>query len=261
MNIIQSGNSYENTASNSPKYKCLTTFALKIIALIAMTIDHTGHVIGTDRYNGMVFLSGIIPEDIYLILRAIGRMAFPIYCYLIVEGFFHTRSVTKYSLRLFIFALISQVPYSLASSKELLDFKHPNVFFTLTLGLICVAAIDKCIEIFKESDKPNAVILIPGALITLLLMYVADKINTDYGILGIIIIVSFYLFKDKYIYLFIVIGCATNVLEPGIQMLSLFSLIPIFLHNHKKGPGLKYLFYIYYPAHLLVLYFIFTRMI
>lgn len=243
--------------------KCINTFALKIIAILAMTIDHVGSVIGTDIYLGSLTLSGLIPENIYWILRSIGRLAFPIYCYLIAEGFFYTRNVFKYGARLLAFAVISQIPFSLASQKELISFKHLNVFFTLTLGLICVAVADKCIEKAKASHGNTSAIstLIAGAVFILIIMSLADALGTDYGSLGIIIILTFYFFRDKYIYQFVIIGCATNIMLPGIQMLSLFSLIPIFLHNRRKGPSLKYFFYIYYPLHLLVLYSIFARLV
>lgn len=253
-----------NIGENRPvNLKCINTFVLKIIAIIAMTVDHVGAVIGTDRYLGTLTLSGIIPEDIYWILRSIGRLAFPIYCYLIVEGFFYTRNVFKYGARLLAFAVISQIPFSLASQKELLNLEHLNVFFTLTLGLICVAVADKCIELVKASSRSSSAVsaLLTGAVCILIIMGLADELGTDYGSLGIIIILAFYFFRDKYIYQFIIIGCATNIMMPGIQMLSLFSLIPIFLHNRKKGPSLKYFFYLYYPLHLLVLYGIFTRLI
>lgn len=246
---------------NIEKLKCVNTFGLKLFAIIVMTIDHVGSVIGTDRNGGYFTYSSLIPENVYMILRSIGRMAFPIFCYLIVEGFFYTRSVLRYALRLTIFAAISQLPYGIACRKQPFSLENLNVFFTLALGLICVAIVDKCIEKCKANEKYGILYIVLGIVSSFLIMYAAERLHTDYGQLGIIIILSFYLFRNKHIYQFIAIGYATYLLEPGIQILSLFALIPIWMHNRKKGPGLKYFFYLYYPLHLMLLYFIFEMLI
>ncbi|NLC03985.1 MAG: TraX protein, partial [Tissierellia bacterium] len=96
----------------------MSILILKIIALISMVIDH----------YGAIFQSGI---DIY---RIIGRLAFPIYAFLLVEGYTHTRDVKKYGRRLLIFALVSELPFDLAFYGKL-SFTHQNIFFTLFIGL------------------------------------------------------------------------------------------------------------------------------
>ncbi len=100
----------------------INSFQLKWIAVITMIIDHTGAVLFPDN---MVF-------------RYIGRIAFPIFCFLLVEGFFHTRDVRKYMLRLGLFALISEIPYDLAFRDTVLEFEHQNVFFALLLGVVMI---------------------------------------------------------------------------------------------------------------------------
>ena len=97
----------------------INSFQLKWIAVITMIIDHTGAV--------------LFPDD--MVFRYIGRIAFPIFCFLLVEGFFHTRDVRKYMLRLGLFALISEIPYDLAFRDTVLEFEHQNVFFALLLGV------------------------------------------------------------------------------------------------------------------------------
>ena len=148
----------------------ITGSTLKIIAIVTMFIDHVGAALFEHyQYNflepmGAEFckeaITSKIPwlwadwmgdpaavQNIDLILRAIGRIAFPIFCFLLVEGFLHTRNVKKYLIRLFIFALVSDVPFDLAFFGEI-GLNHQNVFFTLLLGVLALA----CIDYVKKKD-------------------------------------------------------------------------------------------------------------
>ena len=151
--------------------KGITGSTLKIIAIITMFIDHVGAAL-FEQYQYAVLepmgaeyckaaISSKIPwlwadwmgdpvavQNIDMILRAIGRIAFPIFCFLLVEGFLHTRNVKKYLTRLFIFALVSDVPFDLAFFAEI-GLNHQNVFFTLFLGVMALA----CIDYLKHKDK------------------------------------------------------------------------------------------------------------
>ncbi len=151
----------------------ITGSTLKIIAIVTMFIDHVGASL-FEIYISR-FLSPLGPEyceaaitskapwlwadwmgnivtvtNIDMLLRAIGRIAFPIFCFLLVEGFLHTRNVKKYLVRLFIFALISDVPFDLAFFAEI-GLKHQNVFFTLFLGVSALA----CIDYVRHKDKDS----------------------------------------------------------------------------------------------------------
>lgn len=113
---------------------------LKLIALLTMIIDHTG--------AGLIkFMPGIQDTEsiiyaVYWLLRIIGRLAFPIFCFLIVEGISHTRNKYRYALRMFIFGVISEIPFDLALYNSRFDWKHQNVFFTLALGIICLTVFE-----------------------------------------------------------------------------------------------------------------------
>ncbi len=256
----------------------MTTFILKLIAIISMTIDHAGLTIGLKYVNGHYYLSGLIPLETYNILRAIGRIAFPIYCYLIVEGYYHTKNVMKYMLRLLIFALISQVPFSLATFKSATNFSTLNVYFTLFLGLVCVYLADiakKQYYLSKEYLIPNAELYLVGIPIAIILiMILAIFMHTDYDAFGILLILMFYFFRTdvtkpitdrynalKFIWLFISMAVAIYVFVKPSELYALIAMLPIALHNRKKGPSMKYVFYAYYPVHLLVLYGIYTLLI
>ena len=184
--------SLENKIS---RFKCINTFFLKLFAIIIMTIDHVGAIIGTEILEGFSFLtsSNLISQDTYILLRSIGRLAFPIFCYLIAEGFFYTRNVCKYALRLLIFAFVSQIPYSLGIYKTFVNLKKLNVFFTLTLGLILVIIVDKCIELCKEKkDNAKSIIFIIIAILsTLGITHFAAISNSSYEWYGILLVLSF----------------------------------------------------------------------
>lgn len=240
----------------------LNTFWLKIIAIICMTMDHVGVCIGTTYVNGKYYLSGLMTYDTYSFLRTIGRIAFPIFCYLIVEGFFHTRDVLNYAVRLLIFALISQIPFSLMTRRDPLDFSmNLNVYFTLFLGLVTIATIDHFRKLYKKNTINLPVLIILGAVTVLCTTTFAETIHSDYSSFGVMCIVLFYVFRDKPILLATGLFLAIHFMSNPTELYALIALIPIILHNHKKGPSIKYTFYVYYPVHMLVLYFIYNSMI
>ena len=108
--------------------KCLSNFDLKLIAIITMTIDHIGVVFGTIFYN---------------FLRTVGRLSFPIFAYLLTEGYVHTKSFTKYFLRLLVLAIVSEVIYDYVFFDSFIYLGANNIFFTLALGLLTLFLLDK----------------------------------------------------------------------------------------------------------------------
>lgn len=240
----------------------LSTFWLKIIAIACMTIDHTGLCLGLVYKNESYYLSGFMSYDTYSLMRTIGRLAFPIFCYLIVEGLFYTHDVFLYTLRLFIFAGLSQIPFSLMTKREAFAFEQNlNVYFTLAFGLITIAAIEyfKKLEKKKTINKPIFVLL--SAVVIICSTSFADTINTDYAGYGVLVIIIFYVFKDKPLFITGALAIATYLMSSGVEMYALLAMVPIVLHNHQKGPSLKYIFYMYYPVHMLILYFVSTQVI
>lgn len=206
----------------------LSAFVLKWIAVITMLIDHTGMM--------------LFPQELWL--RCIGRMAFPIYCFLLVEGFFHTSDLRKYETRLFAFALLSEVPFDLARTGSILEYEHQNVFFTLFLGLILIDCISR---IRVEWQR---------MLVAIAIAVIAYMMAVDYGIGGIAIILLFYLFQSRKVLNSIAFGAVNILVYGGLQNYAILSLVPINLYNGKKGPSMKYFFYFFYPIHLLILYWI-----
>lgn len=191
-----------------------------------MALDHTGAV--------------LYPSQIWL--RCLGRIAFPIFCFLIVEGFFHTRDVRRYMGRLGVFALISEIPYDLAFRGVPLEYAHQNVFFTLLIGIGMMILLE------RNREWPVK------AVILLLAMWLAVLIRSDYNFRGVLLIFVFYIFHESR-WLAVTAGGLWNFLYQGvIQKYGVLSVLPLALYNGERGRKMKYFFYIFYPAHLLLLY-------
>lgn len=236
--------------------KIINNNTLKIIAIILMLLDHLW---GT-----------IIPGNQWMTL--IGRMAFPIFAFLIVEGFFHTSDLKKYMKRLFIFGLISEIPFNLIYTGSIIFPFHQNVMFTLLLGLLIINEIDK-LKNTKEIKKK----IIP--ILKIFLFLIISIIGfVDYGVTGVLTIVVFYLFRGfklawigqliSLILLYIVFFEGQSVILNifnyeyflPLQSIGVLSLIFIWLYNGEKGKNnklIKYLFYSFYPVHMLVIYLIY----
>jgi len=217
----------------------MTSFVLKIIALISMLCDHAGYII----------------FDNFPFMNYIGRLSFPIFAYLITEGYIHTSNLKKYFIRLLIFGIISQIPYMLFISTISSDFSL-NILFTLTLGLLAITIYDK----FKNKSFGFIFVIISAIL--------AHLFPFDYGWFGIAVIFIFYIFKQHKIYMNMLFIFTTFLMyifkfaqTQSIEYLFIIlfctlSLIPINLYNGKKGKNIKYFLYIFYPSHLILLYLI-----
>ena len=207
----------------------INSFWLKIIAVTTMLIDHTGAVLFPRIWT----------------LRLIGRLAFPIFAFLLVEGFVHTKDIKKYILRIGIFALLSEIPFDRAFHDTWLEFRRgQNIFFTLGIGLLTLYFISK--------TKNRFLIL----LISVAGMLTANFLNTDYGYFGILVILCFYLQRENRV-LVATFNIVLNGVAGAPQEYASISSIPILLYNGKRGKySLKYFFYIFYPLHLVILWLI-----
>ena len=226
----------------------MNSFTLKLIACIAMLIDHLTSLFVTD-------------STLYLIGRGIGRIAFPIFCFLIVEGYFHTRNVKKYLMRLGIFALISEYPFDYAFwyvTYMRNHFSSQNVFFTLFIGLLTITIYDYLAKKYKDQpfvfNTLAVITIVTGGGIAVLL-------KTDYSFLGILVILVFYLFhwnKKRMLFAYFLLA---GFLFSGLQFLAIFAIPILWFYNGEKGPSMKYGFYVFYPLHLLVIGYIYRLMI
>ena len=201
----------------------------------------------------------------------VGRMAFPIFAFQIAEGYLHTSNFKKYALRLLGFAVVTEIPFNLFYSSRVFNPYHQNVLFTLLLGLMAISVIDK----MKKNRKAKNIAL---SVLWLALICVASIVSfVDYGFLGVLTVVMFYLLRGfpfawlaqlaAMVLINIVFfeGLVFNVeifgrtFEIPSQGFAVLSLVPIWLYAGKKGRTSKlmqYGFYAFYPVHMLVLYLI-----
>lgn len=222
------------------KHRNLSQEMLKLIACASMLIDHIGY--------------SFFPEN--PIFRIIGRLAFPIYCFLLVEGARHTKDPRKYGLRLAVAALLSEIPFDLCIFGRL-SWESQNVMLTLLLGFLGIQAMTR----FSGKEK----------LLTFVFPLVAKALQTDYGAMGVFMILMIYrcfyedapdgyhespLFAMLLAVLFFIASLWQLDSYP-IQLFSAFAAVPIFFYNGKKvtrSKVLQWAFYLFYPIHLLILW-------
>jgi hypothetical protein len=222
-------------------FKILSGSMLKMLAIICMVIDHSAAILYPviDAMRFPFSIGGKV-ITLYWIMRKIGRLAFPIFCFLIAEGYQHTRNKIRYGLRLLLFAAISELPFNLLHSNHLFDLTGQNVFFTLFLGLLLIH--------IHESDGRQLIKFLAMAAVGV----VAVCLKADYGLNGALLVFLIHLLRNTPAVQALI---AYPLLSGGIAAWAAF--IPINLYNGKRGfiktPFLKLLFYIFYPAHILVL--------
>lgn len=234
----------------------MTSASLHVLAMALMVCDH--------------LWATIIPGNQWL--TTVGRLTYPIYAFLLVEGYFHTRDVKKYALRLAALAILSEIPFNLMYSSQIFYPVHQNVIWTLLIGLACVHLNEKvkersaALRLFTAAGT-----LLGGALLGLLSF-------ADYNAPGVLTILVFYFFRGRkwwclagqtallyYLNVEVLKGLAFEVELFGQthfivqQGVALFALIPIWLYRGRKGRGgrgFQYACYAFYPLHMLALHLI-----
>lgn len=224
---------------------------LKLIAVVTMLLDHVAYGI---LFRMPSFGGG---SPIYIMMRCIGRMAFPIYIFLLIEGFKYTKSRLKYALRMLVFCFVSEIPFDLAFNGGYISMRYQNVFFTLLIGFLTIWAMD---AIWHKLFKENKEAIIPTVILDIIVVgagcFVAYYLKTDYRYAGVLAIVVMYILRSQRV-LQILFGILALVLFSSVSEIFAVFIIPCILaYNGKRGIGLKYLFYAFYPVHLLFIYVI-----
>ncbi|MGN0391050.1 MAG: TraX family protein [Wujia sp.] len=242
----------------------LTGSTLKMIAMVTMLIDHFAATVLTymimrapDCFDatGRLRMSGL--GGIYWVMRGIGRLAFPIFIFLLLEGFLHTRNRFRYIGRLLLFAAVSEIPFDFAFSLSetsvrqghIIEFTYQNVFFTLAIGLIVITALEGIRVLPVETIL--RVILFGGAIA--MGTGLAYAMHTDYDALGVLAIVSAYLLRNKSKELRIAVPCLILSFSFWLELVALIDILPVSFYNGERGWKLKWVFYLFYPVHLFIL--------
>lgn len=210
----------------------LSQETLKLIACLTMLLDHIGVI--------LIQSTG---------LRIVGRISFPIFCFLLVEGVYHTSNPRKYGTRLLISVFLSELAYDLARFGQW-NWQKNSVMITLFLGFVALSVIKSKNSILLK------VLLVCGVLVA------ARFLGGDYGWFGVIVILMFGLTRRLPFRNLIQLACLLLLFvlyKGGIASYAVFAIIPIALYSGKKVTSSKaaqWAFYLFYPVHLLVLYFI-----
>lgn len=224
------------------RFRILSGSVLKLIAIIIMFIDHGALMLLTNYPPAMetLFTLGGKNYSLYRVCRDIGRAAFPIFCFLLVEGFIHTRNRRKYGINLFIFACISEIPWNFMFTNTW-RYEKQNVFFTLFLGYLGFCAI----EYFWEKQSMQLLCLV-------LLFAAAYWLKADYGWRGYIFLLIMYWFRSEKAAQAIIGSCWLYY-----EWKACFAFISINMYNGKrgfiKGKTAKFFFYWFYPLHITLL--------
>ena len=225
------------------RYRVLNGFHLKLIAVCTMFIDHMGDTL----FPGVMWL------------RCIGRVAFPLFCFLIAEGCVHTHDRKKYALRLLVFALLSEIPFNLMTGRAVWNPYDQNVLWTLLLGAAVCWLMDGAL---KRRTAP-AFVLTGAAMVAA--FWLLEVFCTDYGGWGMLLVAMFYgvrrapygqaakMAAQAVGLAFFCIGVMGGV---TIELWALTALVPIWLYNGQRGfshKAVQYGFYAFYPLHILIL--------
>lgn len=232
----------------------ITSMSLHMMAMLFMLCDHLW---GT-----------IIPGNDWL--TCVGRLAFPVFAFLLVEGYFHTKNLKKYVARIFIFAVLSEVPFNLAMGSRLFYPIHQNVLWSFLLSLGLIHWNEKTAQTGKLWLRilVGCATVLTGCILGIVTM-------VDFYHAGILTVLTFYFFRRKnwwsrlchliclwYINVEILGGFSYELQTFGItwfltrQGFALLALIPIWLYQGKQGyhsKWLQYVYYGFYPLHLLIL--------
>lgn len=237
----------------------LSSFILHILAMAFMLLDH-------------IYWSGLVD---FTWFTCVGRLAFPIFAFMIAEGFHYTKSRKKYMLRLLIFAVITEIPFNLVAGGSIFYIGHQNVLWTFLLSVILLWLYEKI-----RLEKSSVFRFFAYPIITLVVMVIAVLGMTDYNAIGVATVILFHFTRAdentsprKRIFFFIVqllAVCYLNVIVTGtpdysvnlfgtyfsIQSFAVFALPVIWFYNGKQGYYNKYIkwsYYLFYPVHCLVL--------
>lgn len=222
--------------------KTYDSMQLKTIALLTMLIDHIGVVwIETTHLYG---IEGFQMLDVCL--RLIGRLAFPLYAFLLTEGFLHTSNWKKYLGGLIGLAFLSEIPFDLAVYGKP-EFGHQNVCFTMCIGLLTL----KGLELLEESHLGMIPKRIGMAGLLFLGAGIAYVGRVDYSYFGVLLIVVLYLFRADHKK-----RCIAGGILFSFELTAILSFVMIYRYNGKKGADNipKYVYYSFYPIHLFVLW-------
>lgn len=229
---------------------------LKGVAMICMLLDHSGAVLIWPLLQEHRLVQGW--TFVYWMVRAVGRMSFPIYCFLLAEGFARTKSVQKYLMRLLSCGLISEVPYDMTFSGRMCDWHSQNVLFTIFLGLSALVILKK--TDFEKENRLHHAKTFTCVLCIAIFAGTAEICHSDYGAAGVLLIICMYHFRERTHLRNLVSGMLLLTVSP-LEVTASASFVLLQRYNGIRGNQSQFGMYLFYPGHLMLLclarYFVF----
>ena len=224
------------------KLRILDGTSLKLIAMISMVFDHVGDM--------------FFPDALWM--RMIGRLAMPLFSFCIAEGYAHTKNKQRYLLRMGVFALVSEIPFDLAFEGRV-GLGHQNIMLSFFLAILALMLFDRIRGEGKEHAVGKTLL---GILCVCAVAVLALVLRADYTLFAVLAVFLFYVLRNRHPLLRCGVGVSFLALTRtvGYYRATGLSLIPLLLYNGKRGRGLKWLFYAFYPGHLLLLYLLKTAL-
>ena len=224
------------------KLRILDGTSLKLIAMISMVFDHVGDM--------------FFPDALWM--RMIGRLAMPLFSFCIAEGYAHTKNKQRYLLRIGVFALVSEIPFDLAFEGRV-GLGHQNIMLSFFLAILALMVFDRIRGEGKEHAAGKTLL---GILCVCAVAVLALVLRADYTLFAVLAVFLFYVLRNRHPLLRCGVGVGFLALTRtvGYYRATGLSLIPLLLYNGKRGRGLKWLFYAFYPGHLLLLYLLKTAL-
>lgn len=257
------GNVAVQTEGAKRKYG-ISGSTLKIIAMVTMLIDHIGATVylryvqqNPDNFDAFGNANMTLEIVLYYVFRGIGRLAFPIFIFLLIEGFLYTKNRSRYVLRLLLFAAISEIPFDMAFNLSLrgirngrmLEFTGQNVFFTLSIGLAVLIVLESVkglqVDMLLRTILEIGTIAFGAGL--------AEALHTDYGAVGVLAICTAYIIRERKKEQRMAVPCIVLALLDLSELYALADVGIVHFYNGERGWKLKWVFYIFYPLHLLML--------
>ncbi len=250
--------------------------SMKIIATIAMAVEHFSKIVLAYitetvwvpmRINGMLSHEEYvrIDEFVRFTLYKIGDIAYPIFFFLISEGYCYTKDRKKYLTRMLIFAILSELPFDIGFFSNLstregtfpVYWGYQNVFFTYFFSILCLCSIDKVKEHFAEYGNEKRLLYFFADMLCIVgTICITELFQCDYGAMGVILIVVFYILRNRrflQVSAFLMIHMVLSGSQPDIFVIA--AALVMLLYSGKKGKEInRYLFYLFYPIHITVFY-------
>lgn len=250
----------------SPSRKSFSAAGLKNIALVSMFLDHFAKIpyVYNLQQNGV---ANYTADLWYILMTSIGRLAFPLFAFLLAEGISHTHDLRKYLSRLLLTAIISQVPYSIAFNGRVWSFRQLNVFFTFAAAIAAVQLLSHSYCLLQKRSKIIRNTAVCAEILTVCIL--SKLLHLEYGMFGIGLVILFCALRHnrkKMLTIFCIafsplylLHCLTTGSTQQASMLcirelpGLLSAPLIWMYNGERGKQSKYFYYVFYPLHLLFL--------